>query len=630
MRQFAVVAVLLALIPSRPPLWPGTLPVASPNDNRSPAGTLRDGVLTLSLVATNAMWHPEGDTLPGKATKVFSEEGRAPLAPGPLVRVPVGTEIRLGVRNVTGDTLIFSTPASLHGGGATQWDSLLIFPGERQELRLRASAPGTYVYRARGQDSLSRRLRMTGVLAGAIVVDSAGSASRTTDRILVLLGVADSVGPDGIPVAGRTSFAVNGRSWPHTERLSATVGDTLRWRVINASPEVHPMHLHGFYYRVIESAAFDRGGDQHSHPNRLAVTERMPPFSSMSTAWVPERAGNWLFHCHFQIHIAPLARSNGHLAHTRVENHALSEMRGLVMGVLVSPRPDDSAVAESAPRRRLRVTVEKDSIGTAEFPSMRYVVRDPDTGAQKVGGKPGVSEPLFLSRGEPVAITVVNMLEEPTSVHWHGIELDSYYDGVPGFSGSTGRLSPVIAPRDSFVARFAPPRSGTFMYHSHIDEPRTHQAGLVGALIVREPADNGSDDFVFVIKTARARGGAIVDVNGQQKPDTVVLRVGQPARLRFINLTRANPGATVWVTARRDTARLAVADTLVLQWRPIAKDGADLPESARAPRIGRQIVSMGETYDFEVTPTRPGFLQIEVRAAVGQRTLLNRVPIEVR
>ena len=634
MHILVAVAALLALVPSRQAAGPGALPVVSPNDNRRPAGTLENGVLTLSLVATNAMWHPDGDTLPGTATWAFAEEGRAPLAPGPLLRVPAGTEVRILVTNPPGGgTLTFSVPAALRGAGASEWDSVIVMPGEQQELRVRATAPGTYLYRGRGQDPLSRRVRMTGVLAGAIVVDSTGVDSRSRDRILVMLGLSDSLDQQGLPVVARTLFAINGRSWPHNERLVGTVGDTLRWRIVNASPEVHPMHLHGFYFRVEESATYQGGGDQPGYAGRLVVTERMIPFSTMTTTWVPERAGNWLFHCHFQIHIAPLDTRSmvSHRDHGVQGNHALSGMRGLVVGVSVGPRPGDPAVAEPASRRQLRLAVVRDSTGTDAFPSMRYVL-DPATGTTGSGGSPGVSPPLFLTRGEPVAITVVNRLAEPTAVHWHGIELESYYDGVPGFSGNDARLSPVIVPGDSFVARFAPPRAGTFMYHSHMDEPRTHQAGLVGALIVRDPGDRPTDDHVFVIKTARAgRGdGAVVDINGQQNPDTIVLHAGRPARLRFLNLTRVNPGATVWLTSRQDSVRQLPRDTLVVQWRPIAKDGADLPAPARAPRTARQIVSMGETYDFEFTPAERGLLRIEVRAAIGQRALLNRVPIVVR
>ena len=61
-----------------------------------------------------------------------------------------------------------------------------------------------------------------------------------------------------------------------------------------------------------------------------------------------------------------------------------------------------------------------------------------------------------MKRGEPVSITVVNQLPEPTAVHWHGIELESYYDGVAGFAGEGKRIAPAIPPGGSFEARFTP------------------------------------------------------------------------------------------------------------------------------------------------------------------------------
>ena len=66
----------------------------------------------------------------------------------------------------------------------------------------------------------------------------------------------------------------------------------------------------------------------------------------------------------------------------------------------------------------------------------------------------------MLQRGEPVEITVVNRLAEPTAIHWHGIELDSYYDGVHGWSGIGKRITPLIEPGGTFPVRFTPPRTG--------------------------------------------------------------------------------------------------------------------------------------------------------------------------
>jgi FtsP/CotA-like multicopper oxidase with cupredoxin domain len=51
--------------------------------------------------------------------------------------------------------------------------------------------------------------------------------------------------------------------------------------------------------------------------------------------------------------------------------------------------------------------------------------------------EPGlIGPPIVLTRGQPVEIEVVNRVKDPTAIHWHGIELESYYDGVPGWSGA--------------------------------------------------------------------------------------------------------------------------------------------------------------------------------------------------
>src|SRR5205823_4101021 len=162
-----------------------------------------------------------------------------------------------------------------------------------------------------------------------------------------------------------------------------------------------------------------------------------------------------------------------------VKNHALEMMGGLVMGIEVRDRGVALAASEPTAKRRLRLVAGIDTTarGTVQEPAYGYVLYE---GARAAPAKglllPGPT--ILLRRGEPVSITVVNQLPEATSVHWHGIELDSYYDGVADFAGHPGRIAPAIAPRDSFEARFTPPRSGTFMYHPHADELRQQEAGL--------------------------------------------------------------------------------------------------------------------------------------------------------
>jgi len=57
-------------------------------------------------------------------------------------------------------------------------------------------------------------------------------------------------------------------------------------------------------------------------------------------------------------------------------------------------------------------------------------------------------------------------------VHWHGLEIESYYDGVVGVSGVEEHLTPMIAPGDSFQMRITPPRPGSYIYHTHVNEIR--------------------------------------------------------------------------------------------------------------------------------------------------------------
>jgi hypothetical protein len=70
-------------------------------------------------------------------------------------------------------------------------------------------------------------------------------------------------------------------------------------------------------------------------------------------------------------------------------------------------------------------------------------------------------------------------------------------------------------------------------------------------------------------------------------------------------------------------------DTTIVDWRPVAKDGADLPPASQRSHLARQTIGVGETYDFEYTPTHAGPLHIEVRGNGGRRLLLARVPIRV-
>jgi FtsP/CotA-like multicopper oxidase with cupredoxin domain len=625
-----------------------------PNDNRHPAGRLHDGVLSVALEAKESAWRLDGPTRPPMTIEAFSEPGKLPLMPGPLVRAPEGTEIRLSVRNSLRRPLTFLLPAAVRGGPDkfAAMDSVVVAPGTVGVLTTRASVPGNYVYRAMTPTGTNRTRKLAGLLAGGLVIDTTGGTAPPRDRVFVIMQALDSAFAAYVdstngdlqnvpPGIARIIYTINGRSWPNTERIAATVGDSLHWRVINATFDVHPMHLHGFYYRVDAFSGPFADFQGRPAPGQMVVTQYMTPFSAMSMSWSPDRPGNWLFHCHFALHLLADSVSAG------PDDPHRRDMVGMVLGVNVADRPGARAAGEPAPVRHLRLIAIADSalphegrrdagarnltplhqFAADSVPSMRFVLEEQGHRLETVRD---FSPELDLTRGVPVSIMIVNQLSEPTSVHWHGIEVeDSYVDGVPGFSGAGRHLAPAIAPGDSFEARFTPPRAGTFMYHSHMDEAREQLGGLEGALIVRDPGVTPSaDDHVFFLKGLHGDVAHPPEVNGEANPDTVVLHVGRPARLRLLTLTTDNPGPFVCLTARLTVASSGAKDTLVVHWRPIAKDGFDVPAALQTPRLACQLVSMGETYDFEFIPQRLGRLRLEVRPTASAQPWVV-VPIRV-
>jgi FtsP/CotA-like multicopper oxidase with cupredoxin domain len=218
----------------------------------------------------------------------------------------------------------------------------------------------------------------------------------------------------------------------------------------------------------------------------------------------------------------------------------------------------------------------------------------------------------------------VNHLAEATAVHWHGIELESFPDGIPGWSGTPGRIMPPVAPADSFVAEFVPPRSGTFIYHTHSNEQLQMGGGLYGPLLVvdpDQPYDPDTDRVILVGGAGPPDSLPQFDfqspglVNGSPAPPPMELSAGKTYRLRLINI---NPDWRVIFSLMSDSA--------LARWRPVAKDGADLPRGQRRERPANWLSGPGETADFEFTPAAPGDLRLEVKTQLSGWI----IPIAVR
>ena len=596
---------------------------ALPNDNRVPAGRLASGVLTVRLVAEDATFYPETRRGPGVAVFAFAEEGRAPTVPGPLLRVVAGVEVRVALRNALATTLCVR---GLQDHSTSALDTTIVAAGATREVRFRVNTPGTFLYWARtGSCDRGFGSSEDSQLAGALVVDPPATKPRADERIMMVTAIDDTVERGGEPMR-RRALTINGLSWPWTERLQYTVGDTVRWRIINASGIPHPMHLHGFYFDISSKGDATRDTVYTAPQRRKAVTEFMPAGTTMSMTWIPTRPGNWLFHCHLIYHIASAIRLMPELPPEQANNHAFEGMAGLVMGIEVAPaRGATVASAPPPPRRRLRLFVNERPDVFGANPGFSFVEQDGDA-APAADSMRFPSSTIVLHRNEPAEIVVINhMRHGHAGVHWHGIEVDSYYDGVGGWSGAGSNLAPVIAPGDSFVVRMTPDRAGTFIYHTHVDEGTQLTSGLYGPLIVlAEGAAPDTSERLFLIgdpgPTATPRVPVAPFINGSATPPPIELRSGTTHRFRFVSIS----GAFV----RR--MRL-VSDSGVVRWRAVAKDGADLPPNQASMRDAVVSLGPGETADFEVRRDRPEILTLEVTTGPAlTKPHLMKIPVIVR
>jgi CopA family copper-resistance protein len=107
--------------------------------------------------------------------------------------------------------------------------------------------------------------------------------------------------------------------------------------------------------------------------------------------------------------------------------------------------------------------------------------------SRAIGINGTVPAPLVrLKEGQTAKLTVVNDLDEDSSIHWHGLILPFQMDGVPGVS------FPGIKPRSKFIYEFPVVQSGTYWYHSH--SGLQEQLGHYGPIVI-DPA--GADPIGY-------------------------------------------------------------------------------------------------------------------------------------
>jgi FtsP/CotA-like multicopper oxidase with cupredoxin domain len=93
------------------------------------------------------------------------------------------------------------------------------------------------------------------------------------------------------------------------------------------------------------------------------------------------------------------------------------------------------------------------------------------------GRNPGPT--IEITEGDRVRILFESRLPEPTTVHWHGLEVPIAMDGVPAIS------QPLVYPGERFTYEFTLHQHGTFLNHTHM--AMQEMLGLLGSGPVARP-----------------------------------------------------------------------------------------------------------------------------------------------
>jgi len=214
------------------------------------------------------------------------------------------------------------------------------------------------------------------------------------------------------------------------------------------------------------------------------------------------------------------------------------------------------------------------------------------------GSSPGPT--IEAVEGDKVRILVTNHLNEPTTVHWHGIILPNGMDGVAGLTQKA------IPPGDTFKYEFLLKQNGTFMYHPHSDEVVQIALGMMGFFIIhpKEKEEPHVDrDFAIFLHEWRIPMGAqtpmpfeMLDFNLftfnsvlYPKIESLVVKQGERVRIRLANvMMNSHPihlhGHEFFVTRR---------------------GGKRLPPACQYSEV-TVTVSPGETRDIEFIADNPG------------------------
>ncbi len=210
--------------------------------------------------------------------------------PGPRLTVTEGDRVRAVFTNNMSET----TGVHFHGqrlpnnmDGVPHITQDPIEPGASFTYEFTARTPGSHMYHSHhnATDQVGRGL------LGAFIVEPMDPALRY-DK---LYGATQDIAWISNDALG--GFTINGRGFPATSPIVATLGDTIVIRFMNEGNMMHPWHLHGMPMRVVARDGYPLGSAAFT-----CDTLGVNPGERWDVVIRCEEPGAWAFHCHILQH----------------------------------------------------------------------------------------------------------------------------------------------------------------------------------------------------------------------------------------------------------------------------------------------------------------------------------------
>ena len=279
-------------------------PITAPNVQPATESTggqpleyrVEDGVKVFELTTQAVQW----EILDGVTVTAFTYNG---TVPGPMIRVTEGVQVRIIVKNELPDPTTIhwhgvEVPNAMDGVPGITQDP--IQPGETFTYEFTAKPAGTFMYHSHYEGDI----QVGAGLYAPFIIDPKDPEANppVVDKTLMISEWLMTGGQTfaAMPMGGMEPnyFTINGKAFPATETITVKKGDLVRLRFIVIGQFIHPMHLHGFPFKIVAT-------DGHPVPEASQLTKdtvSVAPGERYDVEFVATETGQWMLHCHILHH----------------------------------------------------------------------------------------------------------------------------------------------------------------------------------------------------------------------------------------------------------------------------------------------------------------------------------------